>query len=127
MSALLFEHGRLAWIRKLWERRRITPLCSDATADELLRVLAYPKFKLDESEIVALFRSYLLYVEVVPRTEAASARAPRCRDPDDQQFLDLAFAGRAGVLVSGDGDLLAHEGKGPFAIERPSDFNRRFA
>ena len=35
LSALLFEQGRLTWIRKTWEERRFAPLCSAATADEI--------------------------------------------------------------------------------------------
>ncbi len=33
--------------------------------------------------------------------------APECRDPSDISFLELALAGRADALVTGDGDLLA--------------------
>jgi len=29
-----------------------------------------------------------------------------CRDRKDNRFLDLALAGRAGLIISGDGDLL---------------------
>jgi len=39
-------------------------LMSGEMVDELLRVLAYPKFELSEEEIY-----YLLYVEVLPYTE----------------------------------------------------------
>jgi predicted nucleic acid-binding protein len=30
----------------------------------------------------------------------------RCRDPDDDKFLELAVNGRADVIISGDADLL---------------------
>lgn len=32
---------------------------------------------------------------------------PECQDPFDRQFLELALAGNAAVLVTGDVDLLA--------------------
>ena len=32
---------------------------------------------------------------------------PHCRDPFDRPFLELALAGRADALVTGDADLLA--------------------
>jgi putative PIN family toxin of toxin-antitoxin system len=126
LSALLFEHGQLTRIRKIWENHRIRPLCSDATVDELLRVLAYPKFELIEPEILALLQSYLRYAHVVTVSKAATDRAPKCRDPDDQKFLDLAFAGAAEALVTGDSDLKAHADEVPFAIESPALFIRRF-
>jgi putative PIN family toxin of toxin-antitoxin system len=125
LSALLFERGRLIWIRKLWEERRITPLCSAATIDELLRALAYPKFELGEPEIKSLLESYLQYASVVSVADSASRRAPRCRDADDQKFLDLALEGGAEILVSGDQDLLVLTGEAPFVIESPARFRRR--
>jgi predicted nucleic acid-binding protein len=41
-------------------------------------------------------------------------------------FLDLAFAGGADVLVSGDADLLAHRREVGFGIENPAEFKKRF-
>ena len=126
LSALLFEHGRLNWIRKIWEERRIVPLCSEATIDEFVRALAYPKFELTEPQITSLLESYVLYASVVSIAKTGARRAPRCRDADDQKFLDLAFAGGADVLVSGDKDLLVLADEVPFAIESPSRFRARF-
>ena len=54
VSALLFEGGRLAWIRQSWQSWQsgsITPVLAKPTARELLRVLAYPKFQLNPAEI----------------------------------------------------------------------------
>jgi predicted nucleic acid-binding protein len=46
------------------------------------------------------------YTETVGQPKPAPA-APRCRDPDDQVFVDLLIATGADALVTGDGDLLA--------------------
>lgn len=46
LSALLFNTGRLTWVRHAWQRQQVQPLVCTATVNELLRVLAYPKFKL---------------------------------------------------------------------------------
>ncbi|MHB1841390.1 MAG: PIN domain-containing protein, partial [Acidobacteriaceae bacterium] len=45
VSALLFAHGRLAWLRRHWREGGCAPLVSRATVEELTRVLAYPKFR----------------------------------------------------------------------------------
>jgi uncharacterized protein len=45
-------------------------------------------------------------LEVAERV-AITERITACRDPDDDKFLELAVSGRADVIVSGDGDLLA--------------------
>jgi predicted nucleic acid-binding protein len=49
-------------------------------------------------------------------------RVPPCRDAFDVPFLQLATAGRASVLVSGDADLLALAGQTRFAILPPAEF-----
>jgi predicted nucleic acid-binding protein len=41
-------------------------------------------------------------------------------------FLQLAAAGGAGVLVTGDADLLELAYRATFAIEAPASFKRRF-
>ncbi|WP_297920766.1 putative toxin-antitoxin system toxin component, PIN family [Metallibacterium sp.] len=122
VSALLFTHGRLAWLRAHWASGACTPLLSAATAAELTRVLAYPKFKLSADEQHELLGDYLPYAEVVARPR----RCPiLCRDPADRPFLDLAHGGGATVLVSGDADLLSLAGQTAFDIESPPAYRQR--
>jgi uncharacterized protein len=45
----------------------------------------------------------LAAAELVPIAERIAA----CRDPTDDKFLELAVNGRADLIVTGDGDLLA--------------------
>ena len=122
VSALLFAHGQLAWLRAHWASGACTPLLSAATAAELTRVLAYPKFKLRADEQHELLGDYLPYVEIVARPR----RCPiLCRDPGDQPILDLAQGGGAVVLVSGDADLLSLAGQTAFDIESPAAYRQR--
>lgn len=118
VSALLFTHGQLAWLRTHWASGACTPLLSAATAAELTRVLAYPKFKLSADEQHELLGDYLPYAEEVSRPR-------RCRDPGDQPFLDLAHGGGATVMVSGDADLLSLAGHTVFDIESPAAYRQR--
>lgn len=106
LSALLFSAGRLVWVRRAWQRQQIQPLVCRATANELLRVLAYPKFKLTEAEQKKLLADFLPYAEVVDLPDPWPD-LPACRDEHDQVFLVLADVGEADCLVTGDGDLLA--------------------
>jgi hypothetical protein len=105
VSALLFDKGRLAWIRHGWQAGRFTPVLAPSTTRELLRVLTYPKFKLNAAEI------QLLLAELLPWSETwqdpLELSDPLCCDPRDQVFLDLAIAAKVHALVSGDADLLA--------------------
>ncbi len=83
VSALLFEHGRLSWLRPAWMAGDFRPLVSHATAAELLRVLSYSKFHLVEQEIKALLGDFLPFsepVEVPLGVREAVAALPRLRD-----------------------------------------------
>ena len=122
VSALLFARGRLAWLRAHWQTGRCVPLIAAATAAELTRVLAYPKFKLSTEAQHELLGDYLPYCVTVAKLRACTLR---CRDATDQPFLDLAHSGRAEVLVSSDDDLLSLAGRTAFAIETPAAYRRR--
>ncbi len=121
LSALLFRQGRLAPLRALWQSGHCLPLVSKATADELLRALKYPKFRLSHDAQQELIADFLPFSEVV-MLRASPGKLPVCRDPADQMFLELAMVGKARCLVSGDRDLLALAGKVPFRIVSPVEF-----
>ena len=105
VSALLFSKQKMAWLRYAWQSGEITPLVSRDTANELIKVLAYPKFKLNQAEQSLLLADFLPYAEIVNTIEAP-LNLPKLRDSADQMFLSLAVVGKADMLVSGDNDLL---------------------
>ena len=106
LSALVFASGRLATLRTAWQSGHCVPLLSGPTTTELLRVLAYPRFKLSADDQAQLLADYLPYGQTV-RMPARLPALPQCRDPNDQMFIELAHAGKADWLVTGDRDLLA--------------------
>lgn len=124
VSAILFRHGRLAWVQDSWTSGLLRPLVSKATTQELIHVLTYPKFDLDDEEIEIILAAYLPYTSVVTGG-ARVAGLPKCDDPDDQKFLTLAAHGGADILVTGDRALLRLQGQTPFDIESPAQFRRR--
>lgn len=126
VSAILFTKGHLTWLRGGWSSGRFLPLIDTPCAEELLRVLAYPKFRLTQDDIQTLLGTYLPFTEAVNTAGAKTSGLPRCRDPHDQKFLVLAQAGKADVLVTGDQALLTLAKQTPFTIETPSIFHRRF-
>ena len=106
LSALVFGAGRLAWVRQAWQCGQLQPLVCRDTVGELLRVLAYPKFKLTAREQEDLLGDFLPYAEAVT-LPARWPDLPACRDARDQVFLVLAQVAGADALVSGDADILA--------------------
>lgn len=105
LSALVFGGGRPGAVRAAWQSGALRPLASAATVQELVRVLAYTKFRLSSAEQEELLADYLPDVQTV-RIPNPPPAVPACRDPLDEPFIQLALAGKARVLVSGDRDLL---------------------
>ena len=105
LSALIRPGGVSGRLRLAWQAQRFVPLVSRATAAELIRVLAYPKFKLAAGEQHDLLADYLPWAETF-RVPDPPPRTPACRDPHDIPFLQLAIAAKTDALVTGDADLL---------------------
>jgi uncharacterized protein len=106
LSALVLSRGGLSRFRQLWQDEEFTPLVSKPTVTELIRVLAYPKFKLTSLDREDLLADYLPYCETVSMPTELP-QIPLCRDPFDEPFLHLALVGQAEYLVTGDRDLLS--------------------
>jgi putative PIN family toxin of toxin-antitoxin system len=125
LSALLFPGHTSVLLRRAWQRGAFVPLVSAATAQELMRTLAYPKFRLDPSDQHELLGDYLPYASAV-QVPLKLPEIPRCRDPFDIPFLHLADVGRAEAIVSGDRDLLSMAADWPVPILSPVDFLDHF-
>ena len=121
LSALVFGKGPAAQLRAAWQRGDFVPLVSTAAVQELVRVLAYPKFRLETAAQEELLADYLPHTLVV-RIPEPPPSVPACRDAFDLPFLHLAAAGHADVLVSGDADLLALASQVRFTIIAPGAF-----
>lgn len=104
LSALIFGKGSTVQIRKKWQLYQFIPLASNATIAELIRVLNYPKFRLTLEDQEELLADYLPFCQTIIVPE--NIPTPICRDSKDQPFLELAIAGEADYLVTGDLDLL---------------------
>ena len=124
LSALLFSAGATAQLGRAWQCNSMRPLVNTATAHELIRVLAYPKFRLTSDEQEDLLADYLPYAAAV-RMPSNLPKVSKCRDPFDLPFLHLGLVGKADALISGDKDLLALADAFSLAIVTPADFLAR--
>ncbi|QLE54202.1 putative toxin-antitoxin system toxin component, PIN family [Nostoc sp. TCL26-01] len=120
ISALIFA-GRVSRLRLAWQDDLFTPLVSKATTTELIRVLAYPKFKLTPTEQEDLLADYILFCEAVTIPDRLPV-IPECRDPFDLPFLLLAVVSEADYLVTGDRDLLSLKDNFSCSIITAEDF-----
>ena len=99
LDAFVFDDPGSVALKAALEGRQIRWLTTRPMRDELDRVLAYPlivkrllRGQRGADDVLAQFDAKAEIVEV-------AARAPmRCRDPDDQKFVDLALAHKAALL-----------------------------
>ena len=124
VSALVFRAGRLSWLREAWTAGTVVPVVSKETLAELVRVLGYPKLRLEAEETKNLLAQYMEHAEAHGAVKT-TARLPVCRDEDDRAFLRLAYAARADALVTGDRDLLAVAARSKIPILAPDALKQR--
>lgn len=104
LSALVFAQGRLTPLRRARQGGRILPLVCRVTAAELIRALAYPKFKLAPVEQQELLADYPPYCKTVS-IPTSPPQTPRCHDAFDVRLLQPALAGKAEALITGEQDF----------------------
>ena len=121
LSALLFKQSTLSQLRTLWQSGKIIPIGSKATISELIRVLAYPKFKLSDIDQQSFLDEYLPYIKTFTKVEKI-VDTSICKYINDVMFLELALAGKADYLITGDNDLLEVQQIFKFKIITPIEF-----
>jgi putative PIN family toxin of toxin-antitoxin system len=122
VSALVFGQ-RLGWLRRAWAVGAARPIVCRETVAELIRVLAYPKFRLSDADRTVLLADYLPYAETARLPDPPPTVPAPCRDRSDLVFIQLALAATADCLVSGDADLATLAG--PLPIASPATLRRR--
>jgi predicted nucleic acid-binding protein len=123
LDLLHFDDAIARPLRLVLEAGRMRCVVTDATLEEWRRVLTYPEFALGPAQQAALVARYQALAETAGTVEGVAglphegtpihyglksvwSRMPRCSDPDDQKFIDLAAAVRAQALVSKDRAVL---------------------
>jgi len=122
LDLLHFDDAIARPLRLALEAGRVRCVASAPTLDELQRVLAYPEFDLDAVRQAVLFARYRALSEAAQTVEGC-AGLPRCSDPDDQKFIELAAAVGAQGLVSKDRAVLKLRRRcaAQFLIMRPDE------
>jgi len=98
-------------------------LVSEATMNELAEVLSRRKFdqfiSMDDRQ--QFIRLLARIVELVPMVYQVRV----CRDPRDDRMLEVAVNGTAGLIITGDRDLLVLNPFQGIAIISPAEYLRR--
>ncbi len=127
---LVFDDKDIAPLRNAVALKRAQVFIDAACEAELERVLAYDlgKRSLDPAARATCLAQCRRVAHVFKNnlSKGEKASLPRCRDPDDQIFLEAALAIGADVLVSKDRALLELTRRrtrpAPFKICTPEDF-----
>jgi putative PIN family toxin of toxin-antitoxin system len=110
---LVFDDEFLASFREQVRSRKVQVITHTPAVDELRRVLGYPILKLNPERQAAVLEQYTALASMFDGECAAGAAPaalppgfPRCRDSDDDPFLELAWRAGADALVSRDKAVL---------------------
>ena len=95
-------------------------LFSEITMSELTEVLSRSKFDeyVSREERMVFLGQLTGSSELVPVVQEVH----ECRDPRDDKFLEVALNGRAGLIITGDQDLIAMNPWREIAIVSPAEY-----
>ena len=118
VSGLLNPHGPPGQIVRLVAAGDII-LCHDARIiDEYRQVLHYEKFQFDE----ALAANLINEIKASGIPVAAKPLGFALPDPEDEEFLEVAIAGRVACLVTGNSRHFTASKSVNVKIIKPADF-----
>ena len=128
---LVFDDASVRTLREAVEEGRAQVFIDAACDAELERVLAYDLGRHSipaAAQAAALAQARRLSKRIENKLSAAErAGLPRCRDADDQIFLEAALAAGADVLVTKDRALLELNRRRtralPFRVSSPKDIS----
>ena len=103
---LVFDDEYLAAFREQVRSRSVQVITHAPAVEELRRVLGYPELKLTAERQAAVLEQYAALVSYSESRAELPEGFPRCRDPDDDPFIQLAWQAGADALVSRDKAVL---------------------
>ena len=120
VSALLSDSGASAKILELIIEEDIFNFYTSDIIDELKKVLARDKFRLEKEKQEHF--THLIEETSFKVSKLDEFDAKACRDPNDDKFLSLAKQIDAEFIISLDEDLLVIKRLGTTRIVTPGDF-----
>jgi putative PIN family toxin of toxin-antitoxin system len=119
----IFFTGPPYQILKAWRDGRVQLLISPSILDEYQRIGAELALKFRDVDLKAFLDLLTVQAEIV----LAPTLPPVIHDdPSDDKFLELAVAGKASYIISGDKHLLTLSEFQGIQILKPRDFAQRY-
>lgn len=107
LDLIVFADPRVAALRDALRAGEAVAVTRADCREEWLRVLRYPRLGLDDAGQRRHADTFDTFVTCLDDVTPVDVRLPRCKDRDDQKFLELALQARAAALLTRDDDLLA--------------------
>ena len=125
LDLFVFDDPRCVGLLKALREGRGEAVTRDDCREEWLAVLEYPRLALALERRARAAAAFDACVRCLP-SMPVDKRLPRCADPDDQKFLELAAAAGATMLLTRDAALLKLARRtlrdGLFAIATPDSW-----
>lgn len=130
LDLFVFADPRVAPLDAALRGGVVAAVTREDCREEWRRVLRYPVLGLDEAACTryeAAFDARIVCLAEPELSLRPQIRLPRCKDVDDQKFLELAWQAGASALVTRDDALLAlarrARREGMFVILTPQDWS----
>ncbi len=107
VSGLIRPQGTTGEVLRALRDGKFTVLYSNETIMEIVDVLGRDKFRLKYHIMPNDISTLINLIRLRGEVATPKQKVTDCRDPKDDKFLDVALAGEADYLVSGDSDLLS--------------------
>ena len=105
LDVFVFNDFRTIHLKEALINGKLTALATPKTIAELSDVISRPLFALDESAQANILLQWSSLARIIP-DESLQSSPWKCRDSDDQVFLDLAYTSKPCTLISKDNEVL---------------------
>ena len=101
LDILVFDDQRAHPLRAALSNQELDALVTDETLDELIDVISRPQFSLDKQKQAEILLQWRIWSRLVKQSDLQIAPW-KCKDRDDQVFINLAFSFKPSTLISKD-------------------------
>ena len=105
LDLFVFNDFRAIHLKEALVAGKVTALATPKTLEEFTDVIARPLFALDKAMQDQTLQRWSSLARIVP-DETLQSAPWKCRDLDDQVFLDLAYTSKPCTLISKDNEVL---------------------
>ena len=105
LDVFVFNDFRAIHLKEALVTGKVTALATPKTFEEFSDVISRSLFSLDESAQANILLQWGSLAKIIP-DETLQPAPWKCRDLDDQVFLDLAYTSKPCTLISKDNEVL---------------------